>query len=278
MTAPWTMSRGRSPIVAVALHAGHDLPPGIARLMALDERDRLRMEEPFTDGWTRLASSRVVVHLSRFAVDLDQPRERAVYLDPRDAWGLEVWRSLPPRRTYEASLELHDLFYEQLGQLLDELVAVHGRLVVLDLHSYCHRRAGPDRPPEAPLLNPDVNVGTWGLDRAAWGGLLDRFVDDLQAFEVSGQRLDVREDIRSRGGHLARWIHETYGEAVCALPVDVKKTFMDEWTGKLDYYRHRQIGEALGSTIPGLVRGLSRGAAGPSATPSRAPRPAPRAE
>ena len=265
MNAPWTVTRGRSPILAVALHAGHDLPPGVARLMALSERERLRFEEPFTDDWTSVASTRIVANLSRFAVDLDRPRDAAVYLEPRDAWGLDVWRSLPPRKTYEDALALHDLFYEQVGQIIGELIEMCGRVAVLDLHSYCHRRAGPSRPPEDPRLNPDVNVGTWGLDGSVWGRLLDGFVDDLQAFDLGGRRLDVRTDVRSRGGYFARWLHETFGEAACALPIDIKKTFMDEWTGKLDYYRHRQIREALGSTIPGIVKVLSRDPAGPGA-------------
>ena len=269
MTVPWTMLRGDSPIVAAALHAGHDLPPGVERLLTLGDRERLRHEEPFTDGWTAITSSRIVVHLSRFAVDLDRPREGAVYLEPRDAWGLEVWRVLPPRRTYEESLECHDLFYEQVGQFLDDLVAVHGRVVVLDLHAYDHRRTGPTRPPEEPRLDPDVNVGTQGLDREVWGGALGRFVDDLRAFDREGRRLDVQEDVRPRSGHFQRWVHGTYGEAACALVIEVRKTFVDERTGRLDHHHHRWIGEALRSTVAGLTQTISEAGSGERASAPR---------
>ena len=253
MAVPWTISSGETPVVAAAIHAGHDLRPEVSRLIAVDERTRLREEDPHTDTWTGLASNRIVVHVSRFEVDLNRPREGAVYLEPKDAWGIEVWRMLPPRRTYEESLELYDLFYEQVAQLLAELIEQHGRIVVLDLHSYCHRRAGPGKPPENLSLNPDINVGTGSLDREQWGPLVDRFVEDLQSFDIGNRQLDVRENVKFRGGHFPTWINRTFGELVCALAVEVKKTFMDEWTGRLDYHQHRRIGEALGSTIPGLL-------------------------
>ena len=253
MAVPWTISRGELPIVATAIHAGHDVRPEVSRLMAVDERSRLREEDPHTDTWTTLVDNRVAVHVSRFEVDLNRPREGAVYLEPGDAWGIEVWRTLPPRRTYEASLELYDLFYEQVAQILAELIEQHGRVVVLDLHSYCHRRAGPGKPAENQALNPDINVGTGSVDREVWGALVDRFVDRLRSFELDHRPLDVRENVRFRGGHFPTWINQTFGESACALAVEVKKIFMDEWTGTLDYHRHRKIGEALGATIPELI-------------------------
>lgn len=253
MALPWTISSGEQPVVAAAIHAGHDLRPEVSRLMAVGEGTRLREEDPHTDTWTRIAVNRVVVNVSRFEVDLNRPREGAVYLAPQDAWGIEVWRTLPPRRTYEASLELYDLFYEQVAQLLAGLIEQHGRVVVLDLHSYCHRRAGPDKPSESQALNPDINVGTGSVDRDAWGPLVTRFVESLRGFEFDRRQLDVRENVKFRGGHFPRWINETFGESACALAIEVKKIFMDEWTGKLDYHRHRQIGEALKSTVPGLL-------------------------
>lgn len=68
--------------------------------------------------------------------------------------------------------------------------------------------------------------------------------------------LDVRENVKFRGGHFATWINQTFGESACAITLTMKKTFMDEWTGKLDYFAHRNIGQVLRSTIPGLLESL----------------------
>ena len=46
------------------------------------------------------------------------------------------------------------------GELLDKLVAHFGQIVVLDLHAYNYRRAGPGQPPADPAGNPEVKVGT----------------------------------------------------------------------------------------------------------------------
>src|ERR687884_306413 len=57
------------------------------------------------------------------------------------------------------------------------------RFVVLDLHSYNHRRSGPEAPPADPAGNPEINVGTGSLDRERWGPLVDRFADDLRTVD-----------------------------------------------------------------------------------------------
>ena len=48
---------------------------------------------------------------------------------------------------------------------------------------------------------------------------------------VGGRELDVRENVKFRGGYLSWWIHEHYPEQGLALAIEVKKFFMDEWTG-----------------------------------------------
>ena len=44
----------------------------------------------------------------------------------------------------------------------------------------------------------------------------------------------------------------------CAIAVELKKFFMDEWTGELYSERHRAIQDALASTLPGLMEELER--------------------
>ena len=73
-----------------------------------------------------------------------------------------------------------DLRDDAVERLLAEKIRAHGSVVVYDLHSYNHRRAGPDGPPADPVQNPDVNLGTGSLDRDRWGPLVDRFMADLK--------------------------------------------------------------------------------------------------
>jgi N-formylglutamate deformylase len=210
------------PVVATAIHAGHDLRPAIATCIALDEATRLREEDPFTDRLTPIGGSTVTAHRSRFEVDLNRTRDDAVYRTPEDAWGLELWRESPPSEEIESSRRLYDEFYVELGRRLDTL-AHRGRFVVLDLHSYNHRRDGAAEPPASDETNPEVNVGTGALDRARWRRVVDRFIETLAAQEVRGRRLDVRENVRFRGGELRRSSPGAHrGIEVCGADVNVE--------------------------------------------------------
>ncbi|MDE0292105.1 MAG: N-formylglutamate amidohydrolase [Candidatus Dadabacteria bacterium] len=170
MSKWFTVTEGQEPIVATAVHDGHELRPEVAALVALSDSDRLREEDPFTGTWTMVVGTRVVLSRSRFEVDLNRPRNKAVYLRPEDAWGLRVWREEPSKELLAASLEQYDYFYAEMHRVLTQTQERYGRFVVLDLHSYNHRRTGPDTPPDDPEDSPEVNVGTGSMDRERWGG------------------------------------------------------------------------------------------------------------
>ncbi len=91
----WELSEGDGPIVATAIHDGHALREEVSALTALSDASRLQEEDPFTGEWTKVAPTRVVATRSRFEVDLNRPREKAVYAVPADAWGLELWKAPP---------------------------------------------------------------------------------------------------------------------------------------------------------------------------------------
>ncbi len=259
MAAPiWTIVEGEGPLVATAIHDGHAVRPQALERMALSDAERLREEDPYTGEWTVIAPTRVIGLHSRFEVDLNRIRKIAVYVRPEDAWGLQVWNEPPPRKIVRGSRAAYDAFYRAMEELLWRIEQRHGRFVVYDLHTYNHRRDGPDGPPADPELNPQVNLGTGTLDRERWGGLADRFMQDLRAFDFPGGALDVRENVRFRGGRLARWIHETFPETGCALAIEFKKFFMDEWTGEVDRTLHGAILEALRSTTPGVLEELAK--------------------
>lgn len=58
--APWELHEGDSPLVACAVHAGHELRPEVAALMALDEVTRLREEDPCGRAPARRAGERAL--------------------------------------------------------------------------------------------------------------------------------------------------------------------------------------------------------------------------
>ncbi len=249
-----TLVDGDGPLVATAIHNGSALRDEVAARIVLGEVDRLREEDPHTGDWTSLAPTRIVALRSRFEVDLNRPRAACVYRKPEDAWGLRVWADDPTDPLVERSLECYDGFYAAVNQLFSRLAQRFGKFVVFDLHSYNHRRSGPGAPPEDPAANPEVNVGTGTLrDRERWAPLIERFIADLSAFDFLGRRLDVRENVRFRGGNLGRTTHENFPEAGCVLSIEIKKFFMDEWSGELDSEQHTAVGRALAATVPGVL-------------------------
>ena len=255
MRPTFTISGSWDRLIAVAVHAGHELRSELAEVGALDDATRLREEDPFTDSLAVVASVRVVAHQSRFEVDLNRPRAQAVYLTPDDAWGLETWKCPLPREMLERSLQIYDDFYDAMASGMDAL-ADRGSFVVLDIHSYNHRREGAHAPSASETDNPEVNVGTGSLDRRRWGHVVDRFVDDLAHQEVDGHRLDVRENVRFRGGHFPKWVHERYPGVACVLALEFKKVFMDEWTGVVDHHHLAQLECALEASVPGILHAM----------------------
>ncbi len=247
----WIITAHSAPIVASAIHSGHRIDPELLPYLALSEEERRREEDPYTDIFTEVTPSRIVVEISRFEVDMNRPREKAVYLAPEDAWGLHLYKKPRPEKLIRRALSKYDRFYREVERYLERIVERHGNFVLLDIHSYNHRRAGANRPPADPRENPDVNVGTGTLlDYDRWSRLIHAFIETLRAYPWDGGHLDVRENVKFRGGYFGKWIHERFRGRGCVLSVEFKKIFMDEWSGEPDILKIETLKEALASTLP----------------------------
>jgi N-formylglutamate deformylase len=243
--ALWQTEFGDSPLVACAVHDGHDVRREIADCLQLTDIQRRYEEDPHTAVWTAIAPTQIVACRSRFELDLNRPRDKAVYLTPADAWGLDVWRCTPKPEMLQRSLWAYDAFYAHMRLVLEKLLDRHGRVVVFDLHSYNHIRGGAGGTASDPEQNPEVNLGTRSMNRDFWSPVVEGWLAAMRSHEFLGRRLDVRENVKFFGGHLPGWIHANFPHTVCALAIEVKKFFMDEWTGELHSEQHRAVQGAL---------------------------------
>jgi N-formylglutamate deformylase len=230
---PWTIIEGGEPLIAVAVHSGHDVREELQDLFAVDESQRLREEDPATEIWASVCETRLVAHRSRFEVDLNRPRGKAVYRRPEDSWGLQVWKEPLSVPVLDRSLEIYDNFYFRLREVLDGLAERHGRFVVFDLHSYNHRRGGPGAPPAPQSENPDIDLGTSIGDRADWAPVIEAFLEAAVRYDYPFGRLDIRENAKYPFGYLGDWVHAGYPRIGCLLSIEIKKFYMDEWSGEL---------------------------------------------
>jgi len=253
---PWIIHCGEGPLVAAAIHHGHFVRPEVESLLAVGDDTRLREEDPYTASWTDVAPTRIYGTRSRFEFDLNRPPEKAVYLRPDDAWGIQVWKSPPPAEVIAASKRLYEQFYDEVRRLLEEMTGRHRRVVIFDLHSYNHRRQGADGPPADPEQNPQINVGTKSVDGGKWGKVVDRFVERMRTFDYPGGKLDVRENVKFSGGHFPRWINGRFPGSACAIAVEVKKFFMDEWTSEVNAGQWQAVRAALRFAAEGVLSEL----------------------
>lgn len=201
--------------------------------MLLPDADRLREEDPFTGRAVLDVPTHVIAHRSRFEFDLNRGADEAVYLTSEQSWGLDVWREPPPAGLVERSLAIHAAYYAMLGELLDGVAAAHDRFVLIDVHSYNHRRDGPGGAATPQVEAPDINIGTFSMPREEWAWLLDPLMAAMREFDFNGRRLDVRENVAFQGkGEQTRFVHQHYPGRGCAIALEFKKFFMDEWSGE----------------------------------------------
>lgn len=240
------------PLLATAIHNGHRLPPELLETCGISEADRLREEDPHTGEFARLFHNHIVVESSRFAIDLNRSLEKAVYLIPQDCWGLPARKQPIPKATLERLQEDYDSWYRLLAYQVERLLKLHPFLVVLDLHSYNHRRGGPDAEPDPQIKNPDIIIGRSNLkDKHYPAAEALRAILDGQPY--LGKALDCRLDVKFTGGNLSRWLNSHYPERLICLAIEFKKTFMDEWTGTLDPKAFQELKQIfVGGTRPWL--------------------------
>ena len=224
-----------SPFWAFAIHDGQQIDPFIDPYINLNESERLREEDPFTAVMAELPMSQFIVGSSRFQLDLNRKIEDSVYLRPDQAWGLQVWKdSLPENIVTELYLD-HKNIYQEIEEQIQETIDQYGYFVVYDIHSYNAKRNGSEEEVDTEI-NPQINLGTTYVD-PKWQPLIEQLMDFISKDSLYDGPIDIRENIKFKGGYLSQLINKKFGAYGCVLSIEFRKDFMDEWTGAPDLPR-----------------------------------------
>lgn len=242
------------PIISIALHDGHELDEGLVEYINLQEHERFREEDPYTAFIAKQDVTLVKVNASRFMVDLNRPIEKSVYLKPEDAWGLHVWKKELPENIIKNLRITYRNFYRDIQSLLQEKIEKYGYFFILDIHSYNHRRENPTK--TAPIEgNPEVNLGT-AYNHPRWSPVLNNITGYLANCQIMNNKLDVRENIKFKGGGFAQWICKEFGSKGGIVSIEFKKTFMDEWTGRANINHIINLQKCIQGLIPMILSDL----------------------
>jgi len=259
MNKNWKITKGDKPLIATAIHSGHKVRSEVENIFAISPKSRFREEDPFTEILTDISDNSIIISTSRFEFDLNRNREKAVYLQPKDAWNLKIYKKTPPAIIKEKSLKLYDAFYQNLQEYLDEQKIKFGKFVVFDIHSYNHQRKGENTAFDDPQKNPEIIIGTSNMKTSTWKKrIINRILNDFQHADFFGQKLDTKLNVKFTGGNFARWIHQNYPNSACVLSIEFKKIFMNEWSGKLDKNIFVKLHQILQTVANGTLQELEK--------------------
>ncbi len=238
--------------VCTAIHHGHRMRPEVAAKCALDEEARRYEEDPFTGDMIDRMPITVVGGDSRFEYDLNRPPEACIH---EEAWGHKIWRTPLSAEEKARSLEKHRAFYRVLGALYRKLEQLHPAVLSYDVHSYNYQRPGMGD-------TPVFNVGTEQLDTARWGAVIEDWLQQLGRIHLPGIVVRAaRDEVFYGRGYHATFVRNHF-PATLILPTELKKVFMDEFSGRPIVPVFEALREAFQDAVArhaaGFLEGQSR--------------------
>ena len=256
----WECFHGSDPIVTTALHAGHFIPSSFEPWMAITGPERWVIEEPFVGEWTTIVSNRVHVRRSRFAGDLERPREQALLLNQDESIGFRVWNRTLPEFVKKDVLSFHDRFYREMEKYLQNMHNRWRRFAIINFHNMSSE--GDEwvrvRSSEGERL-PDILIDVGPLpERMIWSPLISQFIDDLRSCNLCGLSVCAREVADSQAGAFTQWVYQRFPTgSVCVITVRVGRIFQSHATETINYRLIDEIQHCLASTLPGMMKHLT---------------------
>lgn len=239
-----------SPFWSFAIHDGHQVSSLLEPYYNIDAATRLREEDPYTAVIAELPVNQLVVGTSRFELDLNRAESESIYLQPDQAWGLQVWRETLPETFLDILYRQHQALYRTVDSHLERSIQDFGYFIALDIHSYNCKREHPDCAINT-ATDPQINIGTEYIS-PKWRQLTDHLVDFMRSQTLYNEEIDVRENIKFKGGNFGRHLNHRFGDTGCVWSIEFRKDFMDEWTGEPYIHRIAACKQLLINTLEHL--------------------------
>ena len=218
-----------TPVLALAVHAGHEIRDELVLRMAVSEDLRLYEEDPLTDRFARKFPIAAWATASRFEVDLNREEEKAVYMTPDMAWGIHVWNDPPTPEMKKRSLDRWHEGQRFVDGLVDRAVEQFGYCILLDFHSYNYQR-DKEVPDWWAEEKPAINLGTREA-HPRFRKVLDAILEAFGRIEWDGRPVTVRENFPFKGGYVHRRQQARHPDRVLVPSIEMKKIFMNEREG-----------------------------------------------
>lgn len=211
------------PYVCTAIHAGHQMSKEKLAKCSLDEAQRFQEEDPYTDKLIESFPITLIATNSRYEYDLNRSPGNCIY---EVAWDQQVWNSPLSEQEIADSKSLHDKYYRILKTLLKVLEKKFGACLLLDLHSYNWQLRSYKEAPE-------FNIGTFNINTDRWAVPLKTFEHQLSKIELANIDVNVKRDCVFEGkGYQVEFIKNHFSNTL-AIPLEIKKFFMDERNGEV---------------------------------------------
>ncbi|MAO08357.1 MAG: hypothetical protein CL596_06565 [Alteromonas sp.] len=204
--------------VCGAVHDGHQFRRELWDNCLHTEYDRWFEEDPCTKEFVKSHPIVIAGCDSRFEYDLNRDPENAIY---EDAWGKKLWMHPLPKDQHEKSLQKHHGFYKVVAALIQKLEALHGVVVVYDMHSYNWKRWDRDVPV--------INLGTLNIDNNRFGSEVETWRHSLSTLQLpyAIEATSKVNDTFQGNGYFLKFITKNFTNTL-VLATEFKKIYCDE--------------------------------------------------
>jgi N-formylglutamate amidohydrolase len=215
------------PFIATAIHSGHHVRKELRPFLGLDSDLKKFEEDTNTDLMIKGLGNAVWALESRAVYDLNRSREMALPLTKERFWGSRVYKTIPPEKMNQKSLESYDRFYRFMETCIAKILDRFGICVIYDIHSYNISRQqakGIESPPV-------FNLGTALLDKSKWEKAIALWLEQLGTISLPGIKTDVAKNhVFSGKAEFCRRLCKM-DDRILVLPTEVSKVYMDEKKG-----------------------------------------------